>query len=156
MGFSDSFKKIQGQFSPIPGSSKEFRKATQAQGAGLLTGNVAGGAAAIGQERFKDDSSSTGRAFRLNLGAISPGQAIASDRGQAKVRSFLKGDDTKPPPVGAAPAQGAGQTEAQRAARKRAVEAAGQRFGFRQTVATSALGVQGEGAQLGTKKLLGE
>jgi len=40
-------------------------------------------------------------------------------------------------------------------ARERAIEGAAKRFSFKQTVATSPLGIQGPGAQLGKKRLLG-
>jgi len=45
--------------------------------------------------------------------------------------------------------------EETRLARSRAIESAAKRFSFRQTVATSPLGLQGPGAQLGKKRLLG-
>ena len=163
MGFGDVFKKIK-DFVPIPDSSAEFKKATLGQIAGMGAGNVGGGASALIQERFGGRNDRLSRTLRMQAGVISPGVsafAVATDperreKWRARIKGYTGGGGERPPPVAPAPGQGANTETAKREARLRARRAAGSRFGFAQTISTSPLGLQGEGAAVGRKRLLGE
>jgi hypothetical protein len=69
---------------------------------------------------------------------------------------FREDDPTKPPPAEQLPSQGAGVSAAKQAARRKAIEKAKARFGMKDTVGTTPLGIQGPGASTGTKRLTGE
>jgi hypothetical protein len=160
MGFSDSFKKTfggssskdifkdtgssKGFFSAFLGPSKDQYK--QAMGIHESTWKVKGERDL--RNRFKE-------AVRTGVREVT---AAGTTAGLGAFSHLFQMDDKgeKPPPVAEQPAVGGSTATAKSEARRRAREAAAKRFGVKSTISTSALGLMGEGAAVGTKKLIGE
>jgi hypothetical protein len=75
-----------------------------------------------------------------------------------KSKEFFKGKKEDPPALGEAPGSGADTIAAKRQARQRALQAAARRkgLGLSGTVATTPLGLQGDGAAVSQRRLIGE
>jgi len=160
MGFSDSFKKTfggssskdifkdtgssKGFFSAFLGPSKDQYK--QAMGIHESTWKVKGERDL--RNRFKE-------AVRTGVREVT---AAGTTAGLGAFSHLFQMDDKgeKPPPVAEQPAVGGSTATEKSEARRRAREAAAKRFGVKSTISTSALGLTGEGAAVGTKKLIGE
>jgi len=161
MGFSDSFKKTfggssskdifkdtgssKGFFSAFLGPSKDQYK--QAMGIHESTWKVKGERDL--RNRFKE----------FGRTALREGVAAGTTAGLGAFSHVFQMDDDKgekPPPVAKQPAIGGSTATEKSEARRRAREAAAKRFGVKSTISTSALGLMGEGAAVGTKKLIGE
>jgi hypothetical protein len=68
----------------------------------------------------------------------------------------IEGDDTEAPAAQSLPPVGAGTRSARQDARQRAIDTQKKRFGLSSTVGTTPLGIQGQGAPTGKKRLTGE
>jgi hypothetical protein len=150
MGFSDTFKKIREVVEP---------QQSQASALGGLGGFLQ---SPLGRKVVGGGNKN--RTARALAGGFDPGGSIAGtvvnpeqrDKFRTKAKEFFRGKDERPPPVGAKPGQGAGNIAAKQQARARAIAAARGRFGIGDTIATSPLGLTGDGAALGKKRLIGE
>ena len=161
MGFSDSFKKTfggssskdifkdtgssKGFFSAFLGPSKDQYK----QGLGVYESTFGGKSKKEIWNRQKEFGRTAAREVTAagttaGLGAFSHVFQMDDDKGE------------KPPPVAEQPAVGGSTATEKSEARRRAREAAAKRFGVKSTISTSALGLMGEGAAVGKKKLIGE
>lgn len=161
MGFSDSLKRISRQIGRLgakPGYRDRARKG-RLKGAGDFltalgfTQSQEQVEARLGVFAEGNPLKGAERAIRTDLKTA----AVSGNIGHLLLRAATREPKgTEPPPVGEAPALGAGTEEAKQEARRRALQRASRRFGFRQTFATSPLGIQGGGAELGKKTLVGE
>ena len=109
----------------------------------------------LGTRTLKGDISVGERGYRQSVtnfqytgayGANVPHQAIFRD----------PGGGTEAPPAQPLPPVGAGTRTARQDARQRAIDSQRKRFGLSSTVGTTPLGVQGQGAPTGKKRLTGE
>jgi len=164
MGFSDSLKKFAGQ---IAGA-----------GLGGIPGKI-GAQAGFGERGQKGQTNKSDFLSALGLGGFT--QRQISERSNFNIGNVLKADldavkgsafganvahqllfkeeaGTDAPPVRGAPAQNEQVLSAKRQARQRAINAASQRrgLGLSGTIATSPLGLQGDGAATSSRKLIGE
>jgi hypothetical protein len=158
MGFSDSLKKI----------TKKVTGGTIERGAGAFTGAASGNpfapfvSDARGAGLFGSDPSTA----RLVGGILSPSSAATQtildprqrEKFMDKSKEFFKGKKEDPPALGEAPGSGADTIAAKRQARQRALQAAARRkgLGLSGTVATTPLGLQGDGAAVSQRRLIGE
>ena len=160
MGFSDSFKKTfggssskdifkdtgssKGFFSAFLGPSKDQYK--QAMGIHESTWKVKGERDL--RNRFKE-------AVRTGVREVT---AAGTTAGLGAFSHLFQMDDKgeRPPPVAKQPAIGGSTATEKSEARRRAREVAAKRFGVKSTISTSALGLMGDGAAVGKKKLIGE
>lgn len=161
MGFGDSFKKV-GKSGDFFKPTKDFGKNLEREarrgdssffakkGAAFAFGpqDPSGGLITAGLLHQTSDR-------RTQRASEDVGAAGAISGGGAFTHLLKRDDDVNPPPVDELPAQGAGVRSAKQRAREQAIAAAKKRFGFSDTVATSPLGLQGEGAPLGKKTLIG-
>jgi hypothetical protein len=149
MGFSDTFKKATEQISGTVSNVGTFGGGSSSR----TTMKRFAGAAQLGGPLG-------GSTF---LAVAGPSATFATSHNPRarekfldKAKEFFRGKDERPPPVGAKPGQGAGNIAAKQQARARAIAAARGRFGIGDTIATSPLGLTGDGAALGKKRLIGE
>lgn len=110
-----------------------------------------------GKQSFKEGGAFAAKDALIAGASVTGGAHLLSANTTREGFSKLMGsdDDVNPPPVDKLPAQGAGARSAKQRARQQALAAAKKRFGFGDTVATSPLGLQGDGAPLGKKTLIG-
>jgi len=159
MGFLDSFKKSMGGGGS---SSKDFIGGLASKG-GIKSAlgfnqyqnahDVARGKVDFwrgGELAFKD---ATKAGLSVGFGAH---LHSATTTRNAIQKLFDQDDTEKPPDVETQPGVGAETETEKSAARKRARQQAALRYGSASTINTSALGLQGQGAQVGKKKLVGE
>lgn len=177
MGFSDSFKKISGlgllekQFGslsrPLSKSSGGFSKRAK-------EGKMKGGdffSAFLGgplgtQENankmldvFRNPNKETIRASLSSHFKTTKGQILGANLGHQLIAPLFDVEDAPDAPlVKDKPAQGATTIAAKRQARQRALNAAAQRrgLGLSGTVRTTPLGLQGDGAAVSRRRLIGE
>ena len=148
--FKKSFTSGKAVTAPFSASSKQFKQGLRINqpAIDLVRGKSSGKKFLGQQEQATRIFAKTSITEGVIAGAAAPLGAFS--------QLFQKPDRDRPPGVEPGPGQGAGQEEAKRRARAQAISGARQRFGVRQTFATSPLGVVGGGATLGRKRLLGE
>jgi len=179
MGFSDSFKKLRDQISPEEVNKLKERGSKEAgrfvakhafedvshkkSSRGRLSGSQQMNQLTAGffskgvvSSLFSatEDPSTTG-GFTTSLERAQRGSIKGANLGHQALFSE-KQDKTTPPPVASLPSQGAGVTAAKQEARRRALERARGRAGFASTIGTTPLGLTGDGAAIGKKRLTGE